>query len=387
LSKAQKIGTVHSSHFFGVSTFLFIWSYKNYRGIASKFCIWRVLSGYSGTTKLNIKIFLPEALFFLLTVVLCLMAEIVLSIIAGLVLFLFAVNNLSETIKFVLGNRAKELILKFTSNTFSSLFVGAVVTALLDSSSAVIIITIVFVNSNILSLKQSMGIVLGANIGTTLSSQIIAMDVGKYSPVLLLIGFVLLIISKTNRINNIGKIILFFGVLFFGLFTMENAVEPLKNEAFFSEWMKKTENPIVGAIIGVVVTLVIQSSSATVGMAIILSKKGLLGISGGIAVMLGAELGTCSDTLLATIKASKAAVKTGLFHLTFNLLSIILGLIFFYPFMNLVQTISLSAPIERTIANAHMLFNILGVLVFVWAIPAFEKILNRLLPEKNKDSL
>ena len=311
------------------------------------------------------------------------MTEILLSIIAGLVLFLFAVNNLSETIRSVLGNRAKELILKFTSNTFTSLLVGVIVTALLDSSSAVIIITIVFVNSNILSFKQAMGIVLGANIGTTLSSQIIAMDVGKYSPVLLLIGFVMLVISKSERINNLGKVILYFGVLFFGLFTMENAVEPLKDEAFFSEWMKKTENPLIGALVGALVTLIIQSSSATVGMAIILSKKGLLSLAGGIAVMLGAELGTCSDTLIATIKASRAAIKTGLFHLTFNLLSIILGLVFFYPFMNLVKIISANAPIERTIANAHMLFNILGVIIFVWTIPAFEYLLNKLLPEKN----
>ena len=134
--------------------------------------------------------------------------------------------------------------------------------------------------------------------------------------------------------------------------------------------------------LGAVVTLVIQSSSATVGMAIILAKKGFLSLIGGVAVMLGAELGTCSDTLLATIKGSRQALKTGLFHIMFNLLSIILGLILFYPFVVLVIKISSGASIERTLANAHMLFNILGVLVFVWTIPMFEKVLNRLLPEK-----
>jgi phosphate:Na+ symporter len=248
------------------------------------------------------------------------MTEIVLSIVAGLVLFLFAVNSLSDTIKTVVGENANKWILKFTSNTLSSIVVGIIVTTLLDSSSAVIIITIVFVNSKILSLKQAMGIILGANIGTTISSQIIAMDVGKYSPLLLAVGFVLLMVSKSEKISNTGKIILYFGVLFFGLFTMENAVEPLKEQAFFAEWLKKTENPLMGAVIGAVVTLIIQSSSATVGMAIILSKKGLISLSGGIAVMLGAELGTCSDTLLATMNGSRAAIKTGLFHLVFNLL-------------------------------------------------------------------
>lgn len=311
------------------------------------------------------------------------MTEIVLSILAGLVLFLYAVNNLSETIQKAIGENAKKWILKFTSNTFSGLLTGIVITALLDSSSAVIIITIIFVNSKLLTFKQAMGIVLGANIGTTVSSQIIAMDIGKYSPVLLLIGFILLLVSKSEKINHTGRIILYFGVLFFGLFTMENAVEPLKDDALFLEWLKKTENPIKGSMIGAFVTLIIQSSSATVGMAIILSKKGLLSLAGGIAVMLGAELGTCSDTILATIKGSRQAIKTGLFHLTFNFLSIVLGLIFFYPFLSLVETISQNAPIERAIANAHMIFNISGVLVFVWFVPFFEKLINKILPEKN----
>jgi len=310
------------------------------------------------------------------------MTEILLSIIAGLVLFLFAVTNLSETLKAVIGKEANGWIIKYTSNSFSSLLVGIIATALLDSSSAVIIITIVLVNSSILTLKQAMGIVLGANIGTTISSQIIAMDIGKYSPVFLLIGFVLLFVAKTEKLSNIGKTILYFGVLFFGLYTMENAVEPLKEETFFTEWMKKTEQPLLGSMIGAIVTLIIQSSSATVGMAIILSKKGLISLTGGIAVMLGAELGTCSDTLLATIKGSRQALKTGLFHVTFNLLSIILGLLLFYPFVELVKNISFHATIERTIANAHMIFNIVGVLIFVWTIPVFEKLLNKLLPDR-----
>lgn len=310
------------------------------------------------------------------------MLEITLSILAGLVLFLYAVNSLSETIQKAVGENSKKWMLKFTSNTFSAIITGTIITILLDSSSAVIIITIVFVNSKLLSFRQAMGIVLGANVGTTISSQIIAMDIGKYSPFLLLIGFLLLFISKSEKVNNTGKIILYFGVLFFGLFTMENAVEPLKNEPYFLEWLKKTENPIVGSMIGALVTLIIQSSSATVGMAIILSKKGLIGLAGGIAVMLGAELGTCSDTLLATIKGSRQAIKTGVFHLLFNIFSIIIGLILFYPFLNFIEFIGKNAPIERSVANAHMIFNISGVLIFMWTIPLFEKGLNKLIPDK-----
>jgi phosphate:Na+ symporter len=230
-----------------------------------------------------------------------------------------------------------------------------------------------------MTFRQSMGVVLGANIGTTVSSQILAMDIGKYSPVLLLVGFILLFVSKSGKLNNTAKVIMYFGVLFFGLFTMEKAVEPLRDNTAFHDLMAQTENPVSGSITGAIVTLVIQSSSATVGMAIILAKKGLLGLGGAIAIMLGAELGTCSDTLIATIRGSREALKTGLFHLSFNILSIAIGLTLFKPFIHFVQWVSQGAPIERAVANAHMLFNIAGVCVFVWALPLFEKFLNSIV--------
>ncbi|KAF2519914.1 Na/Pi cotransporter family protein [Flavobacterium salilacus subsp. salilacus] len=310
------------------------------------------------------------------------MTEIILSVIGGLVLFLFAVFSLSDAILSVVGDNVKKWIARFTSNIFSGIITGTVITAIVDSSSAVIIITIILVNSKALTFKQAMGIVMGANIGTTISSQIIAMDVSKYSPVLLLIGFLLLFISKSVRLNSVGKVILYFGVLFFGLFTMEKAVEPLREEAYFAEWLKSVESPVFGALMGALITLVVQSSSATMGMAIILAKKGLLSLSGGIAIMLGAELGTCSDTLLATINGSRQALKTGLFHLLFNILSIILGLLLFYPFTELVEKTGSGEHVEHLVANAHMMFNIGGVLLFVWFVPLFEKLLNKMLPEK-----
>lgn len=313
------------------------------------------------------------------------MWDILLSVLAGLVLFLFAITNLSETIRGAMGDGAQKWLLRFTSNTFSSILTGLVVTILLDSSSAVIILTIVLANAGLLSFRQAMGIVLGANIGTTISSQLIALDVGRYSPVLLLIGFVLVLLSKSERLTHSGRIILYFGILFFGLFTMEEAVGPLKNHEYVHQILHNIESPLVGAAVGALVTLVIQSSSATVGMAIILAKKGIIGLAGGIAVMLGAELGTCSDTLLATIRGSRQAIKTGLFHLIFNALSIVLGLIFFFPFLRLIAWIGQNLPIEQSVANAHMLFNALGVLIFVWFLPVFEHVLNRLLPDRPQE--
>ena len=200
--------------------------------------------------------------------------EVILLLVGGLVLFLYAVTSLSTVIRSVLGERAKEWLLRFTPNVLASILTGIAVTIILDSSSAVIIITIVFVNSQLLSLRQSLGIVLGANIGTTFSSQIIAMDVGKFSPILLLLGFITMVASKSAYFSNVGKVLVYFGILFFGLFTMENAVEPLKESPHLERWLQKTNEPIAGALIGGIATLIIQSSSATVEWPLFWPKKG-----------------------------------------------------------------------------------------------------------------
>jgi phosphate:Na+ symporter len=308
--------------------------------------------------------------------------QVILSVLAGLVLFLYAVHHLSETIQKVLGERARQWILRFTGKSWQALLTGIIVTTLLDSSSAVIIITIVFVNAGAMSFRNAMGVVLGANIGTTVSSQLIALDIASYSPILLALGFVLLLASRSERVGNTGRIIMFFGILFFGLFTMEEAVEPLRAYPEFQQMLDRTKDPLTGALTGAFITLIIQSSSATVGMAIILTKKGILSLGGAIAVMLGAELGTCSDTLLATIKGTRQALKTGLFHLIFNLCSILLGLILFQPFTDLVLRTGNPAHPEHLVANAHMLFNTCGVLLFWGSIPIFERVLNKILPDK-----
>lgn len=310
------------------------------------------------------------------------MLEIALTLIGGLVLFLYAVGNLSETVKELAGDQARDFIARFTKNIFVAVLVGTVVTIILDSSSAVIILTIVLVNAGTLTFRQALGIVMGANIGTTVSSQIIALDVGKFSPVALIVGLLLLFVSQNPKINRTGKILLYFGMLFFGLFTMENAVEPLRESPQFAEWMKGLENPLYGALVGGIVTVALQSSSATVGMVITLAKQSLITLPAGIAVMLGAELGTCADTLLAAARSNRQAVKTGLFHLTFNILTVSLGLLLFVPFVWLVQTISGASEIKNQIANAHILFNVLGVVAFIGFVPVFEKVLNWLIPDE-----
>jgi phosphate:Na+ symporter len=311
--------------------------------------------------------------------------EIILMVLGGLGLFLFAINNLSDTLKELLGDKAKKWLGFFTKNVFTAILTGIMITTILDSSSAVIIMTIVLVNAGALTFRQSMGIVMGANIGTTFSSQLIALDIGQYSPIPIFIGLVLSLFSKSERISKAGKVVLFFGILFFGLYTMERAVEPLKDDPAFLTWMEKLENPLRGTAIGALVTLVIQSSSATVGMVITLAKKGLINLGGGIAVMIGAELGTCSDTLLATIRSDRQAIKTGIFHLLFNIVSITIGLLIFPLFISFIQQISGTASIEQKIANAHMIFNTAGVLIFIPLVPVIERLLNRLIPAKKQN--
>ena len=315
------------------------------------------------------------------------MNEIIPLLIGGLVLFLYAISQLSEVMKSIFTEKAKHAIQKYTSNVFSSLLIGTVLTILLDSSSAVIILVIVFINARTLTFKQAIGLIMGANIGTTFSSQIIAMDIGKYSIFPLVIGLIFEVFVKNKKWKKYGNVFLYFGMLFFGLFIMEESVVPLKDSAVFLDWLKKVEgNPIQGALIGGLVTLIIQSSSGTVGMAIVLGKQQILSAAGGITIMLGAELGTCSDTLIATINGSRQALKAGLFHLLFNLTTIIIGLLLFEQLVNLVIYLSNTDDIGNIIANAHMLFNILGVILFIPFIGLMEKGLNKLIPEKVKFS-
>lgn len=311
------------------------------------------------------------------------MLETVLALLGGLGLFLFAVSRLSDVLKDAMGDRAGRLLQRLTKNVLTGVLAGTIITVVLDSSSAVIILTIVLVNAGTLTFKQAVGVVMGANIGTTFSSQLIALDVGKFSPVPIILGLLLSLASKNKKISASGHALLFFGILFFGLYTMERAVEPLRESRAFVRLMEAVNNPLKGAGVGALMTLIVQSSSATVGMVITLAKRGLIELAGAIAVMLGAELGTCSDTLLATIRGSRQAVKTGLFHLFFNVVSIALGLAIFPIFVREVAAISGSAELEQQVANAHMLFNIGGVLLFLPFVGLMVRMLNKLLPEKN----
>ncbi|MBT8311025.1 MAG: Na/Pi cotransporter family protein [Flavobacteriaceae bacterium] len=304
------------------------------------------------------------------------------TLIGGLVVFLYAIRRLSIKMEDFFSEKARDFIASYTKNVFKAIIVGIVVTVLLDSSSAVIIITIVLVNSGALDFKQAMGIVMGANIGTTFSSQIIAMNVNKYSVILMMIGLLIWMFSKSIKVKKTAEVLMYFGMLFFGLFLLEISVHPLRDSEFFTSWMLEMSKPLKGAITGGLVTLIIQSSSATVAMLITLAKQNLIGLSAAIAAMLGAELGTCSDTLLAVIGGKRDAIRTGVFHLVFNFIPITLGLLLFDHFVDLAKWISGETPISRQIANAHVLFSVLSVLLFLPFVNTFHKAIRFIIPDK-----
>lgn len=304
-------------------------------------------------------------------------------LLGGLILFIHSISQLSKTMEALFTDEAKNLIEKRTRNLFISLLIGIIATILMDSSSAVIILAIVFINARTLSFKNAMGIILGANIGTTFSSQLIAMDIGKFAYIPMLIGFLLYLFPKSPDTKLKGKALLYFGMIFFGLFIVQESVVPLQDSKVFEAWISKIEgNPVSGALIGGLITLIIQSSGATVGLAIILGKQQMITLAGGIALMLGAELGTCSDTLIATIRGKRQAIKAGIFHLFFNISTICIGLLLFSPFVSLVEKLSGNAGLNTQIAYAHILFNTLGVLFFLPFTGAVYRLLNHIIPEK-----
>ncbi|MDX2282790.1 MAG: Na/Pi symporter [Bacteroidia bacterium] len=309
------------------------------------------------------------------------MTAVLLGVLGGLCLFVYAITALSEVLRGMAADRTRIYLSRFTGHLLSSMLTGILITILLGSSSAVIISALVLINARALTFRQSLGIVMGANIGTTMSSQIIALDPGQFAAIPMLLGLVLMIAVPRDAWKQGGKALFYFGLLFFGLLTIESSVEPLKESAQFREWMAGLERPVPGALIGGLVTLIIQSSSATVGMVITLAKQDLVTLPAGIAVLLGAELGTCSDTLIAGMASGREALKTGLFHLVFNLITILLALLFFQPFVSLVAWISGGQEIDQQIANAHVFFNTLGVLLFLPFVGSIRKVFDRLMPD------
>lgn len=300
--------------------------------------------------------------------------------IAGLVLFIYGVTRLSEGLEDIATDRMKNLLSKFTTNRFAGVLTGVVATTLLESSSVTIILVIAMVSAGVLTFVQSLGVVLGSNIGTAVGAQIISLDIEQYVPILMFLGLLVLFLGKTGTQKNIGLILLGFGLMFYGLEAIDEAMKPFRNYQPFIDWMQTLgNNPLLGAIVGAIFTVIIQSSSATVAIVITLAGSGLVSLPAGIAIMLGAEVGTCADTLVATIGRGRPALRTGVFHFLFNLMSAILGIIFAPLLAQLVLAIS-GDNVGRQIANAQIIFNLIGVTAVILFLPIIARGLERLIP-------
>jgi phosphate:Na+ symporter len=310
--------------------------------------------------------------------------EIVLGLVAGLALFLYGVGRLAAGMRAAAGDRMQRLLARATANRFAGVLTGAAATAVLDSSSVTIIMVVALVDAGLLTFVQSLGVILGANVGTTVSSQLIALDVQRYAPAVLAAGLLLGVLARRRhpegRWAHAGTALFGLGLVFFGLAQMGDAVEPLKASGRFGRWMAGLERPLVGVAAGALTTLVIQSSSATLGIAITLAAEGLLTLPAGVAVMLGAEIGTCADTLLATAGRSREALRAGVFHLLFNVASVAVGVALLAPLVGLAE--ALGGGPARQIANAHVAFNVLGVVAALAVLGPAARALGRLLPAR-----
>jgi phosphate:Na+ symporter len=308
---------------------------------------------------------------------------VAIQVLGGLVLFLWGVFQLATAIEPLASDRARQLLSRFTTNPLAGILTGAVATTILDSSSVTIILVIALVNGGMLTFKQSLAVIMGSNIGTTVSSQILALDVEQYAPLVLLLGFVLFVTGRgAERWRHVGLAVLGLGLVFFGLHYMGEAVKPLRDNERFMQFMGSLERPLIGVAAGTVATIAIQSSSAMLGIVITLASQGVLTLPAGLAVMLGAEIGTCADTLVASIGRTRAAIRAGIFHLGFNLVTAAVGVLLIHQLSALSGALPGSESLPRQIANAHVAFNVLGVAVFLPFTALIARILEQLLPDK-----
>jgi phosphate:Na+ symporter len=308
--------------------------------------------------------------------------KIILEVVGGLTLFLYGVTRLSESLQEVAGDRMKKLLARFTTHPLAGVATGTVATTLLDSSSVTIIMVVALVNAGLLQFTQAIGVIMGANIGTTLSSQLVAFQLNEYAAIVLAAGFLAYFLGKTDFTKHLGLTLFGFGLIFFGLNVIEQAAEPLKAYDPFVDWMRGLENPWWGVIVGAGFTVLIQSSSATLAIVITLGAQGLVSLPAGVAIMLGAEIGTCADTLIASVGRSREALRAGFFHLFFNITTVLMGVTLAGPLARTAAAFAPEGNVARQIANAHLLFNVGGVLLFIWFVPAIARALNHLIPDR-----
>jgi phosphate:Na+ symporter len=325
--------------------------------------------------------------------------KIIFGLVGGLAIFIYGMNMMSECLQKAAGEKMKKILALLTKNPILGVLAGALTTAVLQSSSATTVMTIGFVSAGLMSLPQAISIILGANIGTTMTAQIIAFKITDYIYLFIFAGFLISFVSKKEKVKNIGQTIFAFGLLFLGIETMGDVMKPLASSAFFVNMIGKVSHiPILGVCVGAVMTLVVQSSSATIAVLQNFAAQAgpdgvtsIIGLAGAIPILLGDNIGTTITAVLASIGQPKDARRTAFAHCVFNISGAILFLFLVKPYAALIQFISPKGNeidvISRQIANAHTGFNLVMTLIWIPLIPLMVKIVMKLVPDgKGKET-
>ena len=319
--------------------------------------------------------------------------QIVFGLLGGLAVFIYGMNLMSESLQKAAGEKMKSILALLTKNRIMGVIAGALVTAVLQSSSATTVMAIGFVSAGLMSLPQAISIIFGANIGTTMTAQIIAFKITDYIYAFIFVGFILSFVCKSERIKSIGQTIFAFGLLFLGIETMGDVMKPLASSPVFTDLIGKVSGiPVLGLLLGTAMTLVVQSSSATIAVLQNFAAQpgadgvtSILGLAGAIPILLGDNIGTTITALLESLGQSRDAKRTAIAHTIFNLSGSLVFIWFVKPYAALIQAISPKGPevevISRQIANAHTLFNLTMTVVWVCLLGLMVKIVMRLIPD------
>ncbi|WP_454052625.1 Na/Pi cotransporter family protein [Clostridium sp. Marseille-Q7071] len=316
----------------------------------------------------------------------------VINLFGGLGLFLYGMKMMGDGLENAAGDKLKGIFDRITSNPVKGVLTGAIVTAIIQSSSATTVMIVGFVNAGLMNLYQATAVIMGANIGTTITAQLISFQFDALAPIFLAIGAMIVLFTKSKNTKQVGNIILGFGILFLGLELMKNSMSPLADSPFFSELIIKLQGKtILGVLLGVVMTAVIQSSSASTGILVALASTGALPLNVAVPILFGNNIGTCVTALISSIGTSKTAKKAALIHLLFN----VIGTLIFIPLIGqltgIVQGITPgmgAEAVKRQIANAHSIFNIINTLILMPCIKLLVYIVNRIIPgEDEKEAM
>ena len=310
--------------------------------------------------------------------------EIAISLMGGLGLFLYGMNLMGEALEKSAGTRLKKIIELLTSNIIMGVLVGALVTAVIQSSSATTVMVVGFVNAGIMTLPQAAGVIMGANIGTTITAQLVSFDLNGLAPIALGIGIILYLFSSKQKVKHIAEILIGFGILFTGMDFMKEAVQPLAEYKGFTDLLLTFGTyPLLGLLLGFGITAIVQSSSASMGMLVALASQGLIPLSSALPILYGQNIGTCVTSLISSIGTNKNARRAAMIHLIFN----VLGTIVFLIFLNkpIVKMVTAADPgnIARQIANTHTLFNIISVILLIPLNKFIIKLAVTLVPDKS----